>query len=56
MTALIDWEHAHDELVKATFVVIGIIALMVVIGFIAAKMEPTNYNVNPMQYQYMPYY
>lgn len=57
MTALIDWEHAHDELVTATIIAIGIIALIVTVGMIASQMEPPTHNTYPMEYyKYMPYY
>jgi len=57
MTALIDWEHAHDEMVKASLVVVGIIAVMIALGFVATKIDtPQQGMFHPMQYQYIPYY
>ena len=56
VTALIDWEHAHDEAVKAFSIVLGIIVLMVALGFLASKMDTPTGPVYPLQYHYMPYY
>ena len=57
MTALIDWEHAHDEMVKASLVVVGIISMMILLGYAATKIDPSSRGLyQPMQYQYMPYY
>jgi len=57
MTALIDWEHAHDELIKASLVVLGIIMVMVLLGYLSTMIDtPQQGTYHPLQYHYIPYY
>ena len=56
VTTLIDWEHAHDEMVKAVLVVAGFILIMVALGLIASKIDAPMSGMYQQQYYYMPYY